>query len=151
MSNHNEDTSLSLEDLAARLADDGASHVTDAWRRFTAAHYWTRRELWLNVLVDDEPTPVLVPIDDIPDEPDPAGIAGLMHLCGHLDDELGATSFAFLLVRPSIGGPSAQDRRWASSLLTAARTSGIPLEPIHHANAVAVGAFTPDELVGTCA
>lgn len=136
-----------FEYLATQIADD-VSPVTELWRNLTAEGTPTGRELWLTVLVDGEPTPVLIPIEDIPAEPEPEGIAGLVHMCGHFVDDLAATSFAFLLVRPSIGGPSDADRRWALALLDAARAANIPLEPIHHANAVRVEPFRSDDFAG---
>jgi|SRR5690625_363320 len=137
-----------FEYLATRLADD-ASPVTLMWQELAAEASWTARELWLNVFVDGEPTPLVVPIDDLPDEPDPSGVAGLMTMCERLVEQLGATSFAFLLARPSVGGPSDADLRWAVALVEAARDAGIPLETIHHANAAGVEPFRSDDLIGS--
>ena len=136
-----------FEHLATQLADD-ASPVTEMWRTVAAVHSWAARELWLTVLVDGERTPVLIPIEDIPDEPDPGGVEGLISMCRHFVTEDGTTSFAFLLVRPGIGGPSDADRRWAVALLDAAHAGGVALAPVHHASTVRVEPFRSDDLVG---
>lgn len=133
--------------LATRLADDVAP-LTRMWRSLTAESTWTTRELWLSILVDGEPTPVLVPIEDIPAEPDPSGIDGLMQLCTHFTDDPGTTTFAFLLLRPGTGALADGDRRWAAALVEAARAAGVVLEPVHHASTVRVEPFRSDDLVG---
>jgi len=147
MSNHTEDSNLTISECAARLADDEATPVLRTWRKFTRQHTWTERELWINFVDDGEPTPVLTQLEGLPERPDDEGVAGLLHMCSHFTDVLGPGSFAFLLVRPGMSGPSEADRLWATRLLAAAKETGIPLEPIHHANAAEVRAFVPDELV----
>lgn len=147
MSNDIEPISPSLEALAAQLADAGASLLLDAWQDRVRVHSWTHRELWLLLLHDGEPTPVLTQIDELPPFPDPLMLEGLMHTCRHFTDEDSAFTFAFCLLRPGFGPPSAADRRWAVALITAAREAGVPIVTTHHANNTVVKAFTPDELV----
>ncbi len=147
MSNHTKDSNLTIAEYAAQLADGEPSPVLRTWLKFTGTHSWSQRELWLNFVDDGEPTPVLVQLEDIPARPDRAGLDGLMHMCSHLAGQLGPGSFAFLLVRPGTGDPNAEDRQWAAGILAAAQESGIPLEPLHHANDLEVRAFAPDELV----
>ena len=146
--NNDTESLSSLEALAARLADEDASYLLDSWRELVNAHSGTQRELWLLLMHDGEPTPVLTQIDELPPFPDPLVVEGLMHTCRHFTDEDSAFTFAFCLVRPGYGQAGPADRRWAAALVTAAREAQVPIETIHHANAHAVQAFTPDALIG---
>ena len=53
---------------------------------------------------------------------------------------------AFLITRPGRDGTRAFDRELSSRLLAGSRAAGVPIQPIHVADDVAVRAVTPDDL-----
>lgn len=63
---------------------------------------------------------------------------GLSVLLEDFDPE---TSVALLLTRPGRDAVSADDRRWAEALTTAADRVGVPLEPVFRANDVRISAL----------
>lgn len=104
-----------------------------------------RRTLWL-VLLDGErrPLPVIVPVDHVPDEPDPVMVSNLGQAWHEiLLGEPGA-SVLLMLERPGPAEPSADDLAWRVALRGAAAEHGLALAGFFLATADGVRALPPD-------
>jgi hypothetical protein len=87
------------------------------------------RSLWLFFLTADGiQVPVVVPIDDMPIDPDPDTVGSICHLVRDvLRDSVPGGSAVVTLVRDSgliVSGP---DRQWLTALRSAAASAGLPL------------------------
>lgn len=102
--------------------------------------------LWM-VFLDDERrlTPVIVPIEDIPTEPDEVAARNLAQIIRELLRDGAAASVALLLSRPGPRAMTGADRRWAQALRDA--MAGLPMWPVHLATRGHVQVFAPDDLV----
>lgn len=106
-----------------------------------------RRSLWLVFLdLRGRTLPVIVPIDDIPAEPDPRMIRNLASVVDGVVADGEAASVVLLLSRPGGTSMTAQDRRWAQSLRSAIGPHLSPW-PIHLATTDCVQTFAPDDLI----
>ena len=102
--------------------------------------------LWMVFLDDDSRlTPVIVPIEDIPAEPDEQSVGNLAYIIGDLLDDGAAASVALLLSRPGSRAMTEADRRWARALREA--LDELPMWPVHLATRGNVQVFAPDDLV----
>ena len=118
------------------------------WRALMGPLGFAHRQLWLAVIdADRRPTPVVLQIDELPEQPEPAALDSLMGLIEHLLDAEPGCSVALLLARPGPAFVTAADRSWATGLTRAARRGRVPLEPLHLATAEAVRVFAPDDLI----
>lgn len=103
--------------------------------------------LWL-VFFDAENRvlPAIVPIDDLPTEPDRDFLHGLLRIVADLIDSGNTSSVAMLLSRPGPAAINATDRRWARAL-RAELGDRLTTWPIHLATHGRVRVFAPDDLV----
>ena len=90
-----------------------------------------RSVLLLFLDADDVQLPVVVPIDDVPDRPDPmlAGSACWL-IAEALAQHAGGGSAIVVLTRPGAVQPDDTDRRWSQLLLVAARQHRAPIRII---------------------
>jgi hypothetical protein len=121
------------------------SDLEALWRRLMGRLGFSRTTLWLVLLdADGRPTPVVIPIDDIPSRPTDA-VEHLSDLLAHLVQPGG--SVVFLLSRPGPDGPlTPSERAWTRALEIVGRNVGSTVWPVHRANNAALRACTPDEL-----
>jgi len=124
-----------LNELQVRTPGD----LETLWRLVMGPTGPGLRSLWM-VLLDDDGwvRPVIVPIDDMPVEPDPAMTAGLARILAEVKD-LGDP--ALLLSRPGHSGMTDADRRWGRALAPLTRW------PVHLYTPSGVRVFAPDDLV----
>ena len=71
---------------------------------------------------------------------------GMMAVLGEMLNEAPGGSVALLLARPGSASMTPDDRGFAQAVTTAARRSGVPLEPLHLATDEEVRVFAPDDL-----
>jgi hypothetical protein len=104
--------------------------------------------LWVTFVgSDDRPTRFLIEVSDSDHVPEPREVANLYDVLQQvIEEDPDDLSVAFLITRPGRDGTRAFDRELSSRLLAGARTSGVPIQPIHVADDVAVRAVTPDDL-----
>jgi hypothetical protein len=104
--------------------------------------------LWVTFVgSDDRPTRFLIEVsesDHVPEEREVSNLYDVLRQV--IDEDPDDLSVAFLITRPGHDGTRAFDRELSSRLLAGARTSGVPIQPIHVADDVAVRAVTPDDL-----
>jgi hypothetical protein len=117
------------------------------WRRLMGGGGFSTRSLWMIFLEADGRTqPLVVPIDDLPDEPHQAFLDGLRQIVSGLITEGVAASVAILLSRPGHGPMTDDDRCWARGLrATLGREFG--RWPVHLATHDQIRVFAPDDLV----
>jgi len=116
-----------LPDLAVPVLTD--TEVLDRVRCLVDEDAWQRRSLWLMFLSEDgTQLPVLVPIDDVPERPEPEMVASVCHMVAHLTgDASEGRSLVATLSRPGGLTPSGSDRYWVQTLRDAAREKGVVL------------------------
>ncbi|MFI2362553.1 hypothetical protein [Promicromonospora sp. NPDC019610] len=105
-----------------------------------------RRTLWF-ALLDGErrPLPVVVPVDLVPELPDPIGVGNLGRVWHQiLRGEPGA-SVVVVLERPGPGDPSFEDRAWHAALRSAAADQGLTVAAFFLATADGVAALAPEQ------
>jgi hypothetical protein len=105
-----------LASVPIRSADD----LTARWTSLLDPPVFGARSLWLTWVGDDGlMLPVIVPIDDLPDEPDRQLLSGLLQVAGgvltdQLPDDDGHIAFA--LCRPGPPEVTMDDDAWAEAL-----------------------------------
>ena len=116
------------------------------WRGLMGRGGFGTSTLWL-VFFDAESRvhPVILPIDDVPPEPDVQFVHNLAQLVGSLVNGEGVASVALLLSRPGPHAMTEADRRWARSLRAAFGEHAT--WPMHLATADQVQVFAPDDLM----
>lgn len=88
------------------------------------------RQLWL-LLVDGDgrQAPVVVPVSDLPERPDPGGLPGLTGLLTEVRDDLatglGPGSVILVLERLGADLTLPRDRDWAHALAACCRSAGV--------------------------
>ncbi len=113
------------------------------WRKLMGHDGFSMRSLWLIFLEQDGRTqPLIVPIDDLPDEPHQGFLDGLRRIVSGLITEGVAASVAVLLSRPGHGPMTEADRRWARGL-RATLGSEFGRWPVHLATHDQVRVFAP--------
>src|SRR3954452_12714282 len=117
------------------------------WEGLMGAGGFSVRSVWL-VFFDDQfrMQPVIVPIDDLPAEPDPQLIENLVGVVRGLVDNEAASTVALLISRDGPTGMTESDRRWARAF-RAAFDSAIAPWPLHLATRDQVRIFAPDDLI----
>ena len=112
--------------------------LEDAWHRLLGALGFDTPQLWLLFIDGDRPRHV-VNIEDVPLDPTPADLDGVLSMLGHIVGD--QRSCAILYARP--GGPvrTPGDLAWARGL--AGETGGWP---IHLANDIELRVAAPDDL-----
>ena len=127
-------------DTLVRTDDD----LRQLWRSLMGADGFSRRSLWLLFLdAAGRPSPVLVPIDDVPRHPIPRFVDNLRYIAGELvatRDDL--ASVAMLLSRPGPSRMTESDREWARALRQVSSEW-----PTFLAVADTIQAFAPDDLI----
>ena len=102
--------------------------------------------IWLVFLdADSRMQSVIVPIDDIPPEPDDQFVHNLACIIDDLVDGEGVASVALLLSRPGPRAMTESDRRWARALRRELGEHAV--WPLHLATRDTVHVFAPDDLV----
>lgn len=114
------------------------------WQELMGPWGFGTRTLWLLFLsADGYPAKVIVPIEDVPVEPDVAVIRNLQMIVAELDL---VGSVPLLLSRPGRAAMTAADRRWAAAL-----RADTPAEmrrwPMHLATYNRIQVFAPDDLI----
>jgi hypothetical protein len=122
------------------------TELSAAWRGLMGTGGFGQRCLWL-IFFDDRSRlqPVIMPIEDIPSEPDALVVANLARVVGELIDDGTASSCALLLSRPGADSMTDSDRTWARALRTEFGTRS-PW-PVHLATRNSVRVFAPDDLL----
>ena len=116
------------------------------WQRLMGPGGFGRRSIWFVFLdEDDRLQRVIMPIDDVPEEPDPPVINNLATIFTELHDDGQFASTAMLLSRPGPGQMTGADRRWARALR--AGLGRVSPWPVHLATTDEVRVFAPDDLI----
>ncbi|GAA4354630.1 hypothetical protein [Angustibacter luteus] len=135
-------TPISPLDLAVQSDADLLEH----WQCLMGPDGFGRRSLWLGFFdADGIPAPTLVPIDDIPDQPEPALGASLDHIVAELRATTDIDSVAVLLTRPGDAVMTSGDRAWGRFLRD--DTDLTRRWPAHLATTGIVRVFAPDDLL----
>ena len=116
------------------------------WRRLMGEGGFGRRSVWF-IFVDDDDTlkRVVMPIDDVPEEPDQVVIGNLAKILTELHEDGQFASTAMLLSRPGPAQMSGGDRRWARALR--AGLGHVSPWPVHLGTEGEVQVFAPDDLI----
>jgi hypothetical protein len=123
-----------------------AAEMFEMWQGLMGGGGFSVPSLWL-VFFDDESRmqPVIVPIDDIPAEPDRPLVRNLVSVVAGLIDGGSAASVAVLLSRPGPSAMTESDRCWARALT--AELAGLTAGPLHLATHDRLQVFAPDDLI----
>lgn len=136
----------------ARVTSDepsigNAVELCALWQNLMGRGRFGTRTLWLLFLDEaNRPIKLIVPIEDIPVEPDGEALDGIGHMLdGVLDDGCPGT-VPMLLSRPGPGAMTGSDRRWAAAIT---RRLGRHLGPwpVHLATCNRIRVFAPDDLI----
>lgn len=94
------------------------TELTARWRQLLEPLVFDRRSLWLGWWsADGRQAPLLMPIDDLPAEPDPELIRSFWGVLTQTLDEFTPDGHAgMVLTRPGLPGPTVGDQRWATAL-----------------------------------
>jgi hypothetical protein len=108
---------------------------------------WRQRSVWLMFLSGDgTQLPVMVPIDDVPERPDPQLVGNLCHVIADvLADAAPEGSAVVALTRPGSETVNDADRYWFQTLYGAAREQGASIRMVCLATQSGVRQLTPDD------
>lgn len=92
--------------------------LTDRWAAVLEPPVFGARSLWLTWLDDGYQLPVLIPIDDIPRQPEPSTLANLARICSSVTEDhvVGSSHVAMALCRPGQPEITDADTAWADAL-----------------------------------
>ena len=123
------------------------AELTALWRDMMGPGGFGTRSIW-HVFFDAEGrlAPHIVPIDDIPAEPDKLFLTNLGMVMRESTSGSQIASLAVLLSRPGSPAMTASDRRWARELRSTFGPTLCPW-PIHLATRDHVTVFRPDDLI----
>ena len=126
---------------------DTNDDLLSLWQNMMGSCGFGIRSLWhVFVAEDGSMLPTVVPIEELPVEPDVAVLRNLAHAFNTVAvDEHGAT-VAALLSRPGPQQMSATDRRWARAVRESYGPRLSPW-PMHLATRDRVQVFAPDDLI----
>lgn len=127
---------------------DTDDDLLEHWQRLMGRGGFGRRSLWIIFLDEHGDTlPQILPIDDVPLEPDELLLANLPDLLTNTMHSTAASSVAFLLSRPGSAALTDADRGWAVGVMHAVSP---PMRRglIHLATADRVRVLAPDDLTG---
>jgi hypothetical protein len=119
------------------------------WQKLMGRGRFDTRTLWLLFLDEaDRPIKLIVPIEDVPVEPDAAALDGIGRVLDGVRDQGRAGTVPMLLSRPGAGAMTGSDRRWAAEIK---RRLGHHLGPwpVHLATCNRIRVFAPDDLIAT--
>lgn len=119
------------------------------WRMLMGPLGFARRTLWLQLLEGDRPTPMIVPIDDLPRRPSARDVTALMDMLTELAKGIPESSFAFLLSRPGGAGMTEDEGLWAQALMDGLQHAGLQVWPVHRANDDELVVCSPDDLAAS--
>lgn len=126
-----------------------AAELTALWQDLMGPDGFARRSLWLIFLFGDgQLSPLVMPIDDIPVEPDAEMLTKLATVIEGLAEDAGFTSTALLLSRPGSAHITASDTAWARAI-TEAFGRDLARWPVHLATRGTVRMFAPDDLIAS--
>lgn len=117
-------------DMSAPLITD--AQVLDRMGSCMARQSPAGRSLWI-MFIDPVGVqlPVIVPLEDVPENPEPAGAHAVCHMtAGVLSDAAPGGSAVIALARPGTGQVRESDQRWASALREAAASEGMTLRMV---------------------
>jgi hypothetical protein len=121
--------------------------LTAIWRDMMGPGGFGTRSIWhIFFAADGRLAPPIVPIDDVPPEPDEQFLANLGTIMRESICGWPVTSLAVLLSRPGPATITPSDCRWATALRSTFGPVLCPW-PVHLATRNQVRAFTPDDLV----
>lgn len=125
----------------------GDAELTQLWQQMMGPGGFARHSIW-HIFFDPggQMCPAVVPIDDIPLEPDGLLLDNLPYVIDEVTRGSDVASVAVLLSRPGTRGMTPADRRWARAL-HATFASTLQLWPIHLATPGHVQIFAPDDLI----
>lgn len=123
------------------------AELTRLWEEMMGTGGFARRSIWhIFFHADGQMCPVILPIDDIPLEPDALMLDNLVHVVGEVMRLSDVASLAVLLSRPGEPAMSVDDRRWARAI-HAVFAPKLQLWPIHLATTDRLQIFAPDDLI----
>ena len=123
------------------------AELAGVWETMMGRDGFGFASVWLMFLdAENRVLPVVVPIDGIPAEPDPAFVRGLARIVAGLIESGDTASVAVLLSRPGPVAMTDADRRWARALRSALGDE-VAIWPVHLATRGQVRVFAPDDLV----
>ena len=123
-----------------------AAELTDLWRGLMGRDGFGRRSLWtIFFYPEGRLSPVVSPIDDVPEEPDDLLVGNLANVVAEVISDLRGT-VAFLLSRPGPGYMTDGDRRWARTLRASLARDLSPW-PVHLGTRDRIHVFAPDDLI----
>jgi hypothetical protein len=123
-----------------------AAELTAAWEGLMGPGGFGRRSVWVIFFdPDGRLLAPIMPIDDVPPDPDDLFVANLASVVGALITNGSVASAALLLSRPGPRAMSASDRRWALALRAA--VADCTHWPVHLATCDHVQVFAPDDLI----
>jgi hypothetical protein len=122
---------------------NSTTDLQQLWRSLLGDGGFSRRSIWL-LFLDEEgrPSPVLVPIDDIPRRPVQRFLDNLRYMAHELVGNGDVASMAMLLSRPGQVTMTDEDRTWARALHEISADW-----PPFLAVADSVQMFAPDDLI----
>lgn len=93
---------------------------------------------------DGRQLPVVVPIDDVPERPEPLAVGNLCWIIAEALTHYPGGAAVVVLTRPSPGPATDADRYWARSLYRSAREHGAPIRMLCLATPSGVRQLTAD-------
>ena len=117
------------------------------WEKLMGRDGFDTRTLWLLFLDEaNRPIKLIVPIEDIPAEPDGEVLDRIARMLDEVLDDGCPGTVPMLLSRPGPGAMTGNDRRWAADIT---RHLGRHLGPwpVHLATCNRVRLFAPDDLI----
>jgi hypothetical protein len=137
-----------VKDQLANLRLRSQSDVQHMWELVMQPLGFTSSSLWVTFYDDRRaPRPMLMEVAEHPGVPSETEVARLVAVLGDVvHGEPDLVGVAFLITRPGGGTLLQSDRLLSARLLAAARTAGLPCQPVHVANDVAVLTVAPDDL-----
>jgi hypothetical protein len=121
--------------------------LTALWRDMMGPGGFGTRSIWhIFFDADGRLAPPVVPIDDVPEEPDELLLTNLGMVMRESTSGWQTTSMAVLLSRPGPATMTASDCRWARDLRETFGPTLCPW-PVHLATRNEVRAFAPDDLI----
>jgi hypothetical protein len=123
------------------------AQLSALWSELMGGGGFGTRTLWLLFLDEDHrPIKVIVPIEDIPLEPDPATLDAIARILDDVLADTGPASVPMLLSRPGPLAMTDVDRTWALAIRERlARHLG--QWPVHLATRNRIQVFAPDDLI----